>query len=79
MTIQEIYKKVVKRRTPIKTFKVKGKTGDYNVDLWWDGNITCDCPASAFNKKKICWHKKKIEEELKATFGGIQEAIENYK
>ena len=78
MTLQEIYKKVVEERTPIKTFKVQGKTGNWNVDLWKDGKMTCDCPCAVFRKKE-CKHKKEIRDYLIASFGGILEAIDFYQ
>lgn len=78
MTLQEIYKKVVEERTPIKTFKVQGKTGNWNVDLWKDGKMTCDCPSSIYGRK-VCRHCKVKEIELISEFGSILAATDHYR
>lgn len=77
-TLKKLYKEVIEKRTPLKTFNVKGKSGDYEVSLWRDGKISCNCPASCFSKQ-ICRHRRELETELISKFGCIAEALNHYK
>lgn len=66
---------------PLKVFKYRSKSSpelEYEVSLWENGEIYCDCPASTF-RKRLCWHKEDLTDNLMAKFGGIQEAINYYK
>lgn len=71
MTLQEIYKKEVEKRLPLKTFKVKSKTNfnpdlgefeTYSVEQWANNEWTCSCMGFRGHKKP-CKHIK--EQQLK--------------
>jgi hypothetical protein len=65
---------------PLKNWKFKSKSNSnniYDVELWKDGRIECNCPASSFKKKK-CKHKLQTISELESFFGSIQGGIEYY-
>ena len=66
---------------PLKSWNVPSRSSQsvfYTIDLWGDAKLTCSCPNSIFNRK-VCRHIKEKEEELRASFGGIQEATIFYK
>jgi len=57
---------------PIKTWNVPSKDGKtiHLVELWSEGKLTCNCPASVFTKK-ICRHRREIETEISSQFGSV--------
>lgn len=45
-------------------FESKSEKGVFRkVELWEDGELTCNCPAG-FSKKILCWHKKEAMIEI---------------
>ena len=81
--IQEFYRKYFQ---PIKVFKVKSKTNfnpdlgefeKYDVELWEDGEICCNCMAGGY--KRPCYHKQQTQRELEKEFGSIEKAVEFYR
>jgi len=61
----EIYKELAEKHglTPLKKFKVKGRTGIYTVKLLSNGLLECNCIAGSMGKE--CRHKKLIRKRLK--------------
>jgi len=71
---------------PIKSWSVKSRTQVhpdtteplyYTLELWGDGKITCNCSAGSYNR--LCWHRKKIKDELESGFGSVDKAIEQFR
>ncbi|KKL06696.1 hypothetical protein LCGC14_2593430 [marine sediment metagenome] len=70
---------------PLQTFKVESRhkhpdTSEpilYNVELWGDGEIDCDCMAGSYKRK--CWHKREILDKLSEEFGSLQKAIDYFR
>ncbi len=73
-------------KDPLKVFKVKSRlnrnpdTGDfieYDVELWGDKKIFCNCLAGSFHRP--CFHKQKVQQDLEKEFGSIEKAISFYR
>ena len=71
---------------PIATFRAKSRhqkhpdTGEpiyYNVELWGDGKIVCDCVAGGYGR--LCFHAREKKEELIKEFGSVEKAVEYYR
>ncbi len=71
---------------PLKVFKVKSRTNfnpdlgryeEYEVGLWEDERLTCNCLSGGFNKP--CWHKKEILIQLEKEFGSVNAAVRYYR
>ena len=47
----------------IKCYKIKGRTGTYEVELLGNGKMRCSCFAGQMNKE--CRHKRILKNKLK--------------
>lgn len=56
------------RKIRVRSFSQKGEF--YIVEIWNDGDFTCNCPAFIYHPKSSCKHIKKVKKIL---------ALENIK
>jgi len=66
---------------PLETFQVPSKSKKnkfWEVSLWGDGLMTCECPVNTM-RKRTCKHIQAKEQELIAIFESIKGAVNHYR
>lgn len=50
-------------------------TTSYEVVLWNDGSVSCNCPGWIYNKARICKHTKIVADEAKKILSGEEKPV----